>query len=235
MKKKIKLLLYCPKGRVGLYDNRKKITGALENFFLDKFGYDKPPLLNGKIAGECDFEVEEIESFIEDEEYIDFEYGYYKCGYRTNKEDFDDLMQHSHLTAKQLDDYLKGENSYAIRIKNLNVFDKPRELKDYYKRLSSKEYYTKIDELGYRPKEWLNVPVIISEYFAVYRILEPLKNAPKNMMYICEYDHSTSILDYYKTNILIPVHPELLCKILNGECSIIIKKRVLKEMLKNDK
>ncbi len=221
----MKALLYCCKNKPYINKRGNDITDY-PDYVFDCEG------INGTIPCECDYEVEEIYL----EEYDDYNDSIYsKTYYETKTLQEDDLCKQSCLTADELDDYLKGENSYAIRIKNLNVFDNPKELKDYYKRLSSKEYYTKIDELGYRPKEWLNVPVIISEYFAVYRILEPLKKAPQNMMYICEYDHSTSVEDYYKTNILIPVHPELLCKILNGECTIIVKKNILKGMIENDK
>ena len=226
----MKALLYCCKNKPYI-DNRGNDITDYPDYVFDCEG------INGSIPCECDYEVEEIE--LNEYEYEDFNNSpYWYTFFETQTLKKEELYKQSCLTSNELDEYLDFYKEtkiygYAIHIKNLNVFDKPKELKDYYKRLSSKEYYTKVNELGYRPKEWLNVPVIISEYFAVYRILEPLKNAPQNMMYICEYDHSTSIVDYYKTNILIPVHPELLCKILNGECTIIIKKKILKEMLKN--
>ena len=49
--------------------------------------------------------------------------------------------------------YLKGKNGYAIHIKNLTIFDKPRELNEFY---NSKDY----------DKTW-----------------QPIIKAPQNMMY----------------------------------------------------
>ena len=53
-----------------------------------------------------------------------------------------------------------------------------------------------------------------------------LNKAPQNMM--CAYD-----IDEIKY-ILISIRPEWLCKILNGEKTIEVRKKILKEMLKND-
>ena len=50
--------------------------------------------------------------------------------------------------------------------------------------------------------------------------------APKNMMKVCEWD--------IEDKVLISIKPEDLCKILNGEKTIEVRKVVLKEMLKND-
>lgn len=50
-----------------------------------------------------------------------------------------------------------------------------------------------------------------------------VEKAPQNMMYC--YDEFGN--DY----ILISIHPEWLCKILNGEKTIIVRKKVLREML----
>ena len=88
---------------------------------------------------------------------------------------------------------------YAIHIKNLHIFDKPRELNEY------------ADNKGYN-----------------------IKKAPQNMMYACKYSHTSwnDIFDYY---ILISIRPEWVCKILNGEKTIEVRKKVLKEMLENDK
>ena len=236
----MKLLLYCTKGKPlfrssGDYDDDWGFNNFFDEYVCarDYYNYhrdyetvDEEDLLNGKIVAECDFEVEEISVTYAD-------YYHEELAYDTNILTYDELLEKSCLNNQQLDNYLYGDNGYAIHIKNLHIFNKPRELKDYYKQLSSKEYFTKINELGYRPKEWLNVPVFISKYLAVQSILEPLKNAPQNMMYICEYDKSTSIEDYYKTNILISIHPEWLCKILNGEKTIEVRRKIL-QVMKNE-
>lgn len=56
-----------------------------------------------------------------------------------------------------------------------------------------------------------------------------LGKAPQNMMRCCEIKYM--IEDY----ILISIRPEWLCKILNGEKTIECRKRILKEMIKNDR
>ena len=54
--------------------------------------------------------------------------------------------------------------------------------------------------------------------------LTPIKNAPQNMMYC--YDKNTG-----KKYILISICPKWLCKICNKEQTILVRKKVLKEML----
>ncbi len=207
----MKLLLYCTKSKPYLYQGCAKPmhTTDRNNPFNYKWGflkYKTQNCLNGKIVGECDFEVEETESFIGDKEYIDFEYGYYKYGYRTYKEDFDDLMKHSNLTAEQLDNYLKSKNGYAIHIKNLKIYDEPKKLSEVYS----------IHNVG------------------GMLLTDKLKKAPQNMQRISvkEWEYGT-----YNPNdiaILISIHPQWLCKILNGEKTIEIRKKVLKGMLNNE-
>lgn len=51
----------------------------------------------------------------------------------------------------------------------------------------------------------------------------PITKAPQNMMYV--YDNG-------EKKILISIRPEWLCKILNGEKTIEVRKKVLKEMIK---
>ena len=92
--------------------------------------------------------------------------------------------------------YLLNKNGYAIHIKNLHIFDEPKELSDYYS-----EYYVK--GIGFTEVK--------------------LKKAPQNMCY-CYNIANTKYA-------LISIHPELLCKILNSECTIIVKKKILKEMI----
>ena len=111
--KKIKGLLYCCKAKPSLmkYEN-------IDGYYTDTDPVlDKRALLNGTIVAECDFEVEE------------FDYMKAECLTHT----YLDLLKNSCLTDKQMYDYLKGKNGYAIHIKNLHIFDKPRELSDFNK------------------------------------------------------------------------------------------------------
>lgn len=178
----MKLLLYCTKGKPYLtYDiDIDKIY-----FFIDEL-YDYQNTLNGKIVGECDYEIDKIYPFYKDFDYSDI---FYEI---PNKLSENDLLQQSCLTHQKLDDYLQGKIGYAIHIKNLHIFDEPRPTK----------WYGYTDKKGY---------------------LCMVEKAPQNMMYC--YDEFGN--DY----VLISIHPEWLCKILNGEKTIEIRKKVLRGML----
>ena len=109
----------------------------------------------------------------------------------------------------ELEDYLYSNDGkgYAIHIKNLHIFDKPKELSDYYTAPK------KMNTFGwFRAKryEWFSINIDI---------------APQNMMYA--YDEKEN------KYALISIQPQWLCKILNGEKTIEVRKKVLKEMLLN--
>lgn len=182
-----KLLLYCTK-------NPKKLLIKKDyGFIFDKWLIGEEQALNGKIVAECDFEVEEIK-------WNDIEnYNYEEML------PLDNLLKNSCLTKLELEDYLNGKDGYAIHIKNLNIFDEPRELRNYHRAKS-------ID--GHSPC-WH------CKRFGTGCERCDIK-APQNMMYAYLGN------DKY---ILISIRPEWLCKILNGEKTIEIRKKVLKEML----
>lgn len=176
----MKLLLYCTKAKPYLYPH-------FNNLYFTKnkdFGNVK---LNGKIVAECDFEVEEIEkgygihhtSFDEEGYFDDF------YDYMTKTIDEDILLKRSCLNVVELETY---NPNYAIHIKNLHIFGKPKELSEY----------------------GMDFPI------------SPIVKAPQNMMY------ANGIGERY---ILISIRPEWLCKILNREKTIEVRKKVLKEML----
>lgn len=48
------------------------------------------------------------------------------------------IMQLSCLSSCELDNYLKGDAGYAIHIGNLEIFDKPKELREFYNIVPSK-------------------------------------------------------------------------------------------------
>lgn len=131
---KIKLLLYATKSKPYLFSHFKT------KFFTNKkeiYANSKALSLNGKIVAECDFEVEKIRAdwgsnHIGNIE-IDDRYDYYVNSLKDEYE----LCKKSCLTMEELDDYLKGKNGKAIFIKNLNIFDKPRELNEYSKRIGN--------------------------------------------------------------------------------------------------
>ena len=188
-----KLLLYCTKSKKQLVKWEKYMYG--ENRKSDKFNS-----LNGKIVGECDYEVSEVE----------LKYAaYFGPLYITKRENpfkyfsHTDLLKASCMQDNEILMYLRNNNGYAIHIKNLRIFDEPKELNEVYS----------IHNVG------------------GMLLTDKLKKAPQNMQRISlkEWEYGT-----YNPNdiaILMSIYPEWLCKILNGEKTIIIKKKVLKGML----
>ena len=181
-----KLLLYCTKAKPYLlcepYIDENKPCRILRKD-IDKVIYNcvKENAINGKIVAECDFEVEEI------------------TPNTWNAETERRILKGSCLKEHQLFDYIiNGDENesqnpfYAIHIKNLKIFNKPRKLYDC-----------------------LVHPKIEPKYYGC----EHLSRAPRNMMHV--------ELDDIKC-ILISICSEQLCKILNGEQTIIVRKKVLK-------
>lgn len=202
-----KILLYCTKATPILRDYRDK--AIYDRFVISPTDRpftsdDTQPILNGKIVAECDFEVEEIRYV----EYVD------EWGYETNTLNEDDLIDKSCLSGKQLFDYLKHckNGAYAIHIKNLHIFGKSRELSNYCIKQCQ---FSKCSTCKYGKNN-----------ISCATIDTPITKAPQNMMYA--YDNE---LNKY---ILISIQPQWLCKILNGEKTIEVRKKVLKEMLSND-
>lgn len=196
---KIKLLLYCTKNKEKLWSNNLKyffLDGAYNRIIDDLPKY----LLNGKIVAECDYEVEEIEcrtsigmSGIHDE-------------YTTKSLGENELLYASKIDEIAFINYLKGKNGYAIHLKNLHIFDRPRNLSCYS---------TYIKEIV---NTWW--------FYLNHKKAKQLEKAPQNMMYC--YGNNTG-----EKYILISIHPEWLAKILNGEKTIEVRKKVLKEMINN--
>lgn len=196
-----KLLLYCTKAKPYLNcdfgkDNHEEYSGDW-NIYLANKQDECSNIVNGKIVAECDFEVEEITN----------------CGTSFMIMKYDDLQESYNYTNKIARDsclnyndlrrYLGTNNGYAIHIKNLHIFDKPRKLSDF----------NKIIETTYGEEPDVT-----------------LTRAPQNMMRCC-YEKKPK---EWKTGVLISIRPEWLCKILNGEKTIEVRRKVLKEMLENE-
>ena len=175
----MKLLFYCTKNKWRLFFDKVK-----QIFSLGKIKSNND--LNGKIVAECDFEVEEIEL---PNTYSDFSY------ILSMQSEIESICCNSCLSKEELYNYLNNKSGKAIHIKNLHIFDEPKELSDY-------KYLRKT-------------------FFG------PLGNAPQNMMYAYELNEYELI-----KKVLISIQPQWLCKILNGEKTIEVRKKVLKEMIK---
>lgn len=224
----MKLLLYCTKAKPYLYFAQEsrtliEIDNSFDGYKTTHKNVDD--YLNGKIVAECDFEVEEICS-----EKLDTGVGYEPLFYT---ESIDDISKQSCLRQFEIENYLgckaNGEVvGYAIHIKNLHIFNEFKELSDYihpfiscsnYEENNFKKSFCRNVCTHNKDGERLNVWCDRNENW-----LQPIKKAPQNMMRV--------ELDDIKY-ILISIKPEWLVKILNGEKTIEVRKKVLKEMMKN--
>ena len=194
----MRLLLYCTKAK-NKYDRLVSDEHYGKPFYLYGAITENFESLNGKIVAECDFEVEEIRPF------------FHWCKVLENKTCLsqEEVLNYLDSKDKSVGNPKRQDIVKLIHIKNLNIFDKPRELSDYYMEFYVNDYKKK----GY---DW-----------------KRLDKAPQNMMYC--YEQNGDYTWERETYILISVHPEWLVKILNGEKQIEIRKKVLKEMLENDK
>lgn len=182
-----KALLYCTKGKLSLRKSIKDKDYYLDNGSEFNIIPKEDYVLNGKIVAECEFEVEDLR--IVDDDPL----GAY--WYETKTLSENEVLEKSCLTSDELFEYLGDYNEgYAIHIKNLHIFDKPRFIQDYSKNENPYNY---------------------------------IENAPQNMMYA--YDVKS--FNNFEKKVLISIRPEWLCKILNNEKTIEIRKKVLREML----
>jgi predicted transcriptional regulator len=177
----LRALLYCTKAKGKNYYLRKLPNGR---YCLSR---DKGESLNGKIVAVHDYELEEISDMIQ----YTLEKAWHV--YLTPNLEPGELKERSCLTSSMLDKY---KPNYAIHIKNLNIFDKPKKISDFYK-------VEKAKAKGMEPAR-------------------NLKRAPQNMCYAFDYLGNKYVL--------ISVHPEWLCLILNGLKDVELRRKVLKEM-----
>lgn len=192
----LKLLLYCTKEKTYLYKTDDTMIEKMDGDYHTQL--NKAVLndncLNGKIVAECDFEVS-IHNWYND--YNLFEKLYYQENMMFNNEN-------SCMSSRELVSYLGNNNLkkdfYAIHIKNLHIFDEPKELSEYF---TNEKKMNTLD--GY---SW---------------VCESIDRAPQNMIYA--YDNGGN------KYILISIKPQFLRKILNGDKTIEIRKKVLKDML----
>lgn len=133
--KTTKLLFYCTMGKPYLYkdvDNKFKLSNKL---VLNS--------LNGKVVAECEVETEEIRITL----YINKVTNSLKVTYTTSTLCGEKLLEKSCLSPLELNKYIL-DKGYALHIKNLKIFDNPKYIFDYYKRV--KEFDIS-DSLAFMP------------------------------------------------------------------------------------
>lgn len=106
---------------------------------------------NGKIVAEFDFEVEEIGLGYGGKHAMFDENGYFDdyYNYMTETLDEDILLKRSCLNVEEIEKYLGNKNGYAIHIKNLHIFDEPKELNNFTK--------DNTDPIDYAPSKMIHV------------------------------------------------------------------------------
>lgn len=212
----VKCLIYCSKAKPYLYKTNFVKIEDIKKGIWDKLVYEvdnnerlylngeKKEKLNGKIV--ASFDCEKVEEFTTD--------------YRGNKEQNKRIMIDSCVPLGDLVDYQKGNHLlYAIHISNLEIFDKPKELSDFV-------YLTCGHDLCSKCK-----------YYDIWASCcpneIPLEKAPQNMMSVWERKNTFNLETYERRKsqyVLISIRPEWVCKILNGEKTIEVRKQVVKAL-----
>lgn len=197
----MKILLYCTKSKPYLkshseyeYNEKGAIPETRKRVFT--LCQDKCDYYNGKIVAECDFEVEEIK----------LKTNSYEAWFETKTLNEEQLREKSCLRVDELYNYLEpNDNAYAIHIKNLHIFDEPRNIRHYDRRYKRE------------------------------KALSEFKTAPKSMIHCFEYIRSEIGLgqdSWLEDRIFVPISSKEMCRILNKKQTIIVRKKILKEMLK---
>lgn len=121
----------------------------------------------------------------------------------------EELLALSCLTNEELCKYLNKKNGFAFHLKNIHTFEpNSKPLTDFrYKKFRK----TKVEFFG-------------KEVDAVTCIMGPIKVAPQSMQYV--YDCNSK-----EKHLLVSIKPQWVQKILNGEKTIEIRKRVLKGLI----
>ena len=214
----MKLLLYCTKAEPYLikfgneYGYNQFDTSYCKNEHVSPYEYGSA-ILNGFIVAECDYDVEELEMVAAYDEYD------YDFDYQTYKTPLNQILKSSHLTFDELCSYLKYKDGYAIHLTNLHIFDKPKRLTQLTKMNWQENIEACVKRKGFcnfgfssKGDKWIGC------------IKAQLDKAPQNMMKVIDWNGENCIL--------ISIKSEWLCKILNKEKTIEVRKRVLKEMIK---
>ena len=205
-----KLLLCCTKNKRGyLHFDKREDTPRNRKYYLSPDSspfdtYEPGNYLNGKVFAECDYEVEKIECIRCDLKYIEYHY-------ITKTLSEKELLKKSCLDFPKLQDYLRLNNGYAIHVNNLNTFDNARPLNYYWNK-------NKNECLKHSPSNMMKVSEIKQEEITI-----PFKTNPKEV-------NAIKINDY----ILVMVNPEEACDLLNGNRSVLVRKKVIKGMLVNE-
>lgn len=207
---KTKLLLYCTKAKPYLYKSYDDNGGLAENGTLKE--YTEYGVSN-VLIDECNFHL--LNGTIPLECECEVEEISCKIGSPFPYLEFEHELPKTCLTEEELENYLNYKVGYALHLTNIKSFEKPLELSEFYNSHLNEE----IDKL-IQENETLEYPHL-SPYIAYKKCR--LTNAPQNMFW-CFGENGQKYC-------LISIRPEWLCKILNGEKTIEVRRKILKGML----
>jgi hypothetical protein len=235
----MKLLLYCTKA--------KPYLRKLDNYFLDNHkdnyywskGQTTPFNFNGKIVAECDYDVEEIKykhikerdqfGILHSEvwyEYKGLNVCNYKCDLtsRSGFKDDDSLFDYLFEYLRNKEGY--SQDGYAIHIKNLHIFDEPKELNEF-DQVNNCCFEKEVD------KDWEGLPIYACVFTNGCRYQSDGHTCDKHFFPIKHIKGMTKVYDTqdYEWKYIMSLSPQEMCRILNREQTIIIRKKVLKEMI----
>lgn len=111
---------------------------------------------------------------------------------------FGNMCEKANIDELECYEYANGKPLYALHISNLHIFDTPKELNDYC-------LHEIVDNVFFNEKE--------------------IKKAPQNMCRV--YDKKLTRTEKGDGYVLISIRPQWLCKILNGEKDIEVRREVL--------
>lgn len=217
----MKGVLFCPKSKpflnVDFVKDKFDSAGEWAVYTTNKME-ECSNVVNGFAVAECDFEVEKIDfHHIHERDkhgilHAESWYTHKNIGVGATDSD---LLECSCMTFDELSDYLLCCDGYAIRIKNIRIFQNPKELSDYTIKID-KTY----DDIICDSCTAFDVDCKQCHNYYDY---EQVMKAPRNMMKVCEWN--------VEDEFLMSVKPEEMVRLLKGEQSIIIRKRVSKELM----
>ena len=204
--KKVKTLLYCTKAKPYLVQGLAKPMHTLDanNPYNFNWKVVKKGFSNDRLNGKivAECDCDKVEEIVYN--------GWWNC-YANNDSIESDNFDNDFacLSVEEMKKYLGDKNGYALHISNLKIFDNPLELKDTYTRECT---WDKCSRCEYEKNGKINCCTIDI----------PLSKAPQNMMWV-----------WYKGEryVLISIQPKWICKILNGEKTIEVRRKVLKGMV----
>ena len=228
----MKALLYCKKvkpyladfkGDYQTYSNGKELDELFDKGFNPN---DIMSILNGKIVAECDIEVEKIvfkhiherdkfgilhnESWYE---YKGLNVTHYECDLASKSGFKDSSFLFDFLFDYLVDKEGYPQDGYAIHIKNLHIFNRPLELNRWTvkaPKVVSDIICDSCTNFGFNCKK-------CEDYWDYY----PLEKAPNNVRIV---------YDQLEKRVFIPISSSQMCKALNEELTVIVKKYIPKEI-----